>query len=74
MDLFFSFFGKRLGSHLGVGREVRLGQGGNFYLGHFLLNKPTRGFVNPRVVEVPVDADRMAISADTQLQEKSLIG
>jgi hypothetical protein len=31
---------------------------------------PSRWFVNPRVVEVPAAADRMAISADTLPQEK----
>jgi hypothetical protein len=30
---------------------------------------PSRWFVNPRVVEVPADAERMAISADTLPQE-----
>jgi hypothetical protein len=30
---------------------------------------PSRWFVNPRVAEVPADADRMAISADTLPQE-----
>ena len=31
---------------------------------------PSRWFVNPRVAEVPADADRMGISADTMPQEK----
>jgi hypothetical protein len=30
---------------------------------------PSRWFVNPRVAEVPADAERMAISADTLPQE-----
>ena len=30
---------------------------------------PSRWFVNPRVAEVPADADRMGISADTLPQE-----
>ena len=34
-----------------------------------LEKSPSRWFVNPRVVEVPADANLMAISADTLPQE-----
>jgi hypothetical protein len=39
------------------------------FLVAFSLKKLLRWFVNPRFVEVPADAERMAISADTLAQE-----